>query len=788
MKQSVSPWKFVLGTLLAVPLLGSAGFAQSDLDSLTPAIVGGREDGSSPVDNATVYIHLAATPGTSRTTGRCTGTLIAPDVVLTAGHCFDRTNIITRPAGANVFPSPVATDWENPQKWYPTYNRLPDGVPVYFGHDSSNWRAVRNARYYSKPGYADMLVLKLDSPVPRDIAVPAKPLLDTTGRSIDWSQQSFRMAGWGSIIPVPIFNPAQGGNPVQAVNPRFRLTLDGSNGTIRESRPWPSNCSARPRACGCFANKMCVTTSSGRRSVSQGDSGGPLYWTDPESGQLYVIGDLQNSGETYVVTFGKGGTDFSGLFAPRLGEWLEYKLDRRTDAQWFDQTGAGRNEAGDRMGSAFAVGNYFETGGDFDSLDVAVGAPGEDYLGSGPNAGVVFLYSRDAGDLRPKGFLEQSGAGRNEAGDRFGAALATANIPGADKDDLLVGAPGEDFRSSGPDGGVVFVFPGTGTEFGTPQLLTQEPTETTQRGDAFGSAIATGDFNRDGRTDVAVGAPGDSASGRVSESGSVYVFRGNAAGVDVPRVLGHGAGSVSSGDQYGYALATGDFNGDGFDDLAVGAPRRGLSGGAKSGVVVIYHGGASGLIPVATLGQNPAGSNEVGDQFGYALAVGDFDANGVDDLAVGAPGEDVNGSGPNAGVVFVFPGVAGTGLSTPELVTQAPIGRNESGDRFGAALTSGDINGDGFDDVIIGTPGEDFRGSGPNAGVFYTALGSQFGIIDAPLHYDQSPGRNEAQDAFGTALISGHDAGVHSAFVLVGSPGENVEGSGPGAGVAYYVP
>ncbi|WP_299686062.1 FG-GAP-like repeat-containing protein [uncultured Tateyamaria sp.] len=736
-----------------------------------------------------MYIHTDAAATPTGTTARCTGTLIAPNIVLSAGHCLDMQNVAPRPAGANRYRSSDQADWIHPKKWYPTYNRLPDGMQIHVGHDTLNWLDTKNVRYFAKPGYADMVLLLLDGPISPDHAVPAKPLLDASGMDIDWSQQDFRTAGWGSLIAVPPQVP--GGPQITPVYPRYRMTLNASGATYRDSAPWPAACrvsNASTRTCGCIPNKICVTTTSARRSVAPGDSGGPLYWTNPEDDQLYVIGDLQNTAETYVVTFGPGGTDSSGLFAPRLGEWIEYKLGRRHDAAWFDQRGSGRNEAGDRMGSAFAVGEFIDTGGSFNSLDVAVGAPGEDYRGSGADAGVVFLFSRRGALFEPSGYLEQSGAGRNEAGDRFGAALASADVIGGANTDLLVGAPGEDYQSSGPNAGVVFLFPGTGTEFGTPVVLKQEPVEASQSGDLFGSAIATGDFNGDGLMDVAIGAPGDSATRRVSGSGSVFIYDGTTTGLALPDVLPHGAGRVSSGDQFGHALATGDFNGDGFDDLAVGAPMRAVSGSAPSGAVVIYHGSAGGLNSVGTLGQAPAGRNEAGDAFGFALASGDFNADGIADLAVGAPGENFDGSGPDAGVVFVFAGSFGAGLTAPTLLTQAPIGRNESGDRFGFALTSADLNGDSFDDLAIGAPGENYRGSGPNAGVFYTALGTQNGLLAAPIHFDQLAGRNEAQDMFGAALIGGHDPGEHSAFLIVGSPGENVEGSGPGAGVMYYIP
>lgn len=765
--------------VLVGTFFGTAGFAQDDVGGTSTAIVGGTRDGGTLAENATVYIHLAPTPGPTATSARCTGTLIAENIVLSAGHCFDRQNLGPRPVDADRFGGPNPSDWANPKQWYPLYNRLPEGVQIHIGNDAQNWLQVVNARYWAKPGYADMILYKLDGPVSRDAAVPATPLLNTRGRSIDWSEQDFRLAGWGFV---------DGGSTVL---PRFRRTTTASNGTIQETGPWPARCGApgsrASRRCGCIPNKMCVTPDATGTSALRGDSGGPLYWTDPDDGQTYVIGDLQDTLETYVLTFGKGGVDSSGIDAPDLGAWIANRLERTTDNRWYDQTGSGNNEAGDLMGSAMIVGDFINTG-TFNSLDIAVGAPGEDYAGSGPNAGVVFLFSREVDALRPAGYLTQDGAGLNEAGDRFGSALASADVVGSDLTDLLVGAPGEDYRGSGSYGGVVFVFPGQGTEFGTPQLITQSPAGETEAGDGFGFAIETGDFNGDGNMDVAVGAPGDASPTNGAQGGGVYIFAGTRAGLAPPVRLSDESGFVAAGDRFGHALASGDFDGNGIDDLAVGAPGRSFDGTTTSGTVQIAYGSAAGLGSLQTLGQAPAGRDENGDAFGFSLAAGDFDRDGADDLAVGAPGENFAGSGRNEGVVFLFAGVSGGVLAEPTLLTQEPIGRNESGDRFGTALTVGDLNGDSYDDLAIGAPGENYRGSGPSAGVYYTALGTQDGLLAAPMHFDQLAGRNEAHDRFGAALATGQDEWRHGAFLLVGAPGENVRGSGPDAGVVHYVP
>ena len=228
--------------------------------------------------------------------------------------------------------------------------------------------------------------------------------------------------------------------------------------------------------------------------------------------------------------------------------------------------------------------------------------------------------------------------------------------------------------------------------------------------------------------------------------GAVYIYFGSEAGVG-PAAGGTLGGILLTqadagelgvaGDRFGASLATGDFNGDLIDDLAVGAPGKALGAGPASGAVFIFFGKASGPFTSTVLTQEDAGGvNEAGDEFGATLGTSDFNNDALGDLLVGAPG-DAPGGDPASGAVYVFLGSGtGTGLVLPgSSLAQADAGGvNEAGDRFGASIESAFFNGtlgvdfgDGFVDVAVGAPGKR-PGGGPRSGAVFVFLGSKQGI------------------------------------------------------------
>jgi hypothetical protein len=297
------------------------------------------------------------------------------------------------------------------------------------------------------------------------------------------------------------------------------------------------------------------------------------------------------------------------------------------------------------------------------AADLAIGAPGEN-----SSSGVVHVLYGSGTGLAAAGsqLWSQNSpgiAGGAEPGDIFGFALAAGDFNGDTRADLAIGAPGENNFA-----GVVHVLygssPGGLTAAGS-QLWSQDSPGIAggaEPEDAFGLALAAGDFNGDTRADLAIGAPGEN-----NFAGVVHVLYGSSPGgltatgsqlwsQDSPGI----AGGAEPDDEFGAALAAGDFNGDGAADLAIGAPGE----NSFAGVVHVLYGAAT--VGLAAAGsqlwsQNSpgiAGGAEPDDDFGLALAAGDFNGDGRADLAIGAPLENAG-----AGVVHVLYGAATVGLA-----------------------------------------------------------------------------------------------------------------------------
>ncbi|MGW7381445.1 FG-GAP repeat protein [Streptomyces sp. NPDC054794] len=306
---------------------------------------------------------------------------------------------------------------------------------------------------------------------------------------------------------------------------------------------------------------------------------------------------------------------------------------------------------------------------------------------------------------------------------------------------------------------------------------------------APGGAATRADVTGDGIPDtvVSTGArltfAGDPNAEGLDKGGSIYVIPGGGTLPAGPAVAvsqdSHDfvPGTGESDDTFGASLVTGDFNGDGLADVAVGNPSEGIGSNLAVGMVTILYGKRQspylGLIPngLAQIDQGVPGipgDNEAGDRFGASLAVGDFDADGFADLAVGAPGEAIGGT-QRAGAVTVLFGT-GNGITASRSVgisqdsTGVP-GAPETGDKFGWSVASGDVTGDAKDDLVVSAPGEAISGVSNAWGGVVVIPGSSGGV-NAAATSSISVQDTNTQDHLRTVAV-GRFHGGNNADVLV---------------------
>jgi hypothetical protein len=458
------------------------------------------------------------------------------------------------------------------------------------------------------------------------------------------------------------------------------------------------------------------------------------------------------------------------------------------------------NEINDFFGWSMAAGDFDNDGDD----DLAVSAPGED-----SSAGAVYLYRGSVVGLQPWKRITQSdlnvddaalGSSVNlahEAGDKFGVSLAAGDFNNDGYDDLAIGLPGEKLgyaSCSAGSCGYAVVLPGTATGLKlattstspNPTGLTQASLGANESNDAFGWSLAAGDLSGDGLADLAVGVPFETL-GTVT-SGVVMLFRGQASQsrlVTPWTYLSQESGNLGtneSGDEFGAALAIGNlFGSDSRKELAIGAPGEKWNQQPGEGMVFIAdYNGTAWSIPAASANLSNSGVS----RFGAALAIGDVIQDSTEDLVVGAP-EQSNG----VGGVLVFRGLQNT-MTYAQFIHN---GDSVAGDRFGASLSIGDFKAGGKKDLAVGIPGEtldtDDEGaiwvySGGTSALTSSAIKSQGNFYGVSATDSILP-TETLEPLFGWSLASGNFNGGGGNELVVGSPVDDPAQDGTDAGAIF---
>lgn len=372
-------------------------------------------------------------------------------------------------------------------------------------------------------------------------------------------------------------------------------------------------------------------------------------------------------------------------------------------------------------------------------------------LGYGASSACILLH---LGEWRGEHMIDECDAVISDGTNAqyFGSAVSGGDANGDGVDDLLIGADTADLR--GTNAGAVQIFWGP---LGSEDLGSSAAGATLlgeNANDQVGKDGTLVDLDGDGVDDVVTGACWNDDGG--TDAGAMYVDYGPVAGtldVEDSDIVLLGA----PGDRLGYRFAPGDFDGDGRTDVAVGEPAASEGAYLAGGVSIFDFASLTAGAPSVHL----TGDLE-GGSFGSALDAADFDGSGVSDIVVSAPeyGADFH----HTGMVYLFDDPAGPELTASDADVMLEGDGTSSSDNAGALVGSaGDVNGDGFADLLLTAPGHTESGYGQGeAYLFYGPVSADLrSVNDADAWWFGDPagsreyGETEGPVHFGLGDLDG---------------------------------
>lgn len=591
--------------------------------------------------------------------------------------------------------------------------------------------------------------------------------------SRSWLCRGFRLAIWAALVSGLAFALPQataqqidrrdqppginlndhGKRPVLVVGAIHKV-IGLNRGELDCSDGQPDRCVVRGGASFVFGRKIDLRSGA---TAPQPFTLEPLQMVVPPHGArgsrdtfgaAALLGDFDNDGRVELVVGSPGGGREPDASRPGEVHYYQFLRGRFEHAQRL------RKGPGQRLGRPGFHGLALEAFdvNDDGFVDLFAGSF-EHPVESGIGNGSVFLYRHRGTVNLPPQFHFAPNPSRFDSADLigsgnqrgFGISLAAGDFNGDGITDLVVGAATAR-QNPNVEGGALFEFHGDGTGLAGVRRIDQSAYSLPEAGERFGDVLHAVDFDGDGFDDLFASALNEGFGPELPGAGIVFFYRGGPDGLTVdsvidPRELPGGANADM---RFGASLASGDFDGDGVMEVAVGAPRdrvsgpmtqppgvrdlarrelrsalesasalcgqdgtrpgsggpvhselcrarTGASGGTgrrirrppMAGTVHIYRHTESGWQRVVTLGNGPEWQKE--QELGKAVAAGDLDGDDIDDLVVGAPMRSIE-TGKASGGVLVFRG-GPDGFQQPVELSQTGLAENEDGDGFGASLT-----------------------------------------------------------------------------------------------------